>query len=153
MKFSNKIIEVTVSMLLAAISIVIAYTSYRIVSGSYRQFDSKNKKISEFLLADKLIKKDMSVCTKAIRTENGMSLLDAQGEIRYAFYPDYILRDQYHLHTDTLLLRSAGLTTVFENQEVFEDQLIDKIHFEVSVEDRSIELTYLKNYSADELFK
>ena len=147
------IMEVTVSMLLAAISIAIAYTSYRVVSNSYQQFDTKNKNVSEFLFADKALKKDISFCSRMIRIDEGISLITTEGEIIYKFSPDYILRNQFNLRTDTLFLRSAELRSSFEQQEVFLGDLADRISFIATLEDKTISLTYKKDYSAEELFK
>ena len=147
------IIEVTVSMLLAAISIAIAYTSYRVVSSSYQRFDTKNKNVSEFLFADKALKKDISFCSRMICIDDGISLITTEGEIIYRFSPDYILRNQFNLRTDTLFLRSAELRSSFEQQEVFSGDLADRTSFIATLEDKTISLTYKKDYSAEELFK
>ncbi|MFD2162271.1 type II secretion system protein J [Paradesertivirga mongoliensis] len=147
------IIEVTVSMLLATISIVIAYTAYRVVSNSYRQFDKKNKTISEFTLTDKMLKRDISLSTKVLRATDGFLLTMPEGEVRYQFQPDYILRNQYNLRTDTLFIRSSELLSVFEQKEVFEGDLVDKISFKIALEDKTIPLSYTKKYSAEELFE
>jgi hypothetical protein len=158
MKISGKvkaftIVEVTVSMLLAVITIAIAYTSYRIVGNSYRQFDLKNKKLSEFILADKLLKKDVSACKKMIRTDDGISLLINESQIQYGFYKDYILRNQFDLRTDTFLVKNSNFTSQFEKLEAFPGELTDKFQFFAGIGDKTVPLVYFKKYSAEELFK
>ena len=146
------IIEVTVSMLLAAISIAIAYTSYRVITSSYRQFDEKNKKVSEFILTDKLLKRDIAQSNRMLRTIDGFSLAMPEGEVQYHFTEGYILRTQYALRTDTLFLASNELKSSFEESEVFEGELMDQCSFSTRLENSIITLTYRKEYSAEELF-
>ncbi|HEY0056917.1 MAG TPA: hypothetical protein VGB63_16320 [Pedobacter sp.] len=147
------IIEVTVSMLLATISIVIAYTSYRVIGSSYREFDRKNKNMSEFVMTDKVLKKDIFNCGKLTRTPDGLSLSFSGGIIQYHFYPDYILRNQYNLRTDTLFVRSSELVALFEHQIVSSGAAADQVSFKAELNHRTIPLGYSKTYSAAELFK
>jgi hypothetical protein len=147
------ILEVTVSMLLAVITISIAYTAYRVVSSSYRQFDIKNKKLAEFIITDKLLKKDISACNKMVRTIDGVSLLGNEGEIRYTFEADYILRNQFDIRTDTFFVKNADFISLFEKKEAFSGEMTDNIRFSADLEDKTVKLGYFKNYSAEQLFR
>ena len=147
------IIEVTVAMLLAAVSIGISYTAYSMIARSYISFDQKNKKVSELLLVDKLLKQDVDACNQIVRTDVGFIFQMKIGEIEYRFENNYIIRDQYRFHIDTLHLINSQLLSTFENKESFAGEVVDKITFNIHEDEKSIPLMYVKQYSAEELFE
>jgi hypothetical protein len=123
-----------------------------VISSSYREFDQKNKKIAEFMMVDKLLKRDMAVCENAIRYEDGIILSMPEGEIIYQFQPEYILRNQFHLRADTLWVQSAGLKASFEQGEVVMDGPFDRLMFSAIINKNEVPMVYVKEYSAAELF-
>ncbi len=147
------ILEVTIAMLLAAITIGIAYTAYTVVGRSYSEYDRRNKKTAEFVLLNKLLKKDIVESEKALQLGEGISLESAQGTIQYAFSPDFITRNQHELQTDTFYVKNNSLLMTFEDKPTEEGKLTDKVSFIADLEGRSITLIFSKQYSSEELFK
>lgn len=145
------IIEVTVVMLLTAITIAITYNAYRMVSNSYFKFDEKNKKIAEFLLMDKLFKKDIDFAHLINRTENGLQLKNINGNITYDFKPEYIIRNQYQLRNDTFFVKNANLYMTYENEPIEVDKRVDELTFSADIMKTTSQLHYKKTYSSDEL--
>jgi type II secretory pathway component PulJ len=156
MKINHKlaaftIMEVTVSMLIAAIAIAITYTAYSIINRSYSSYDQKNKKIAEFIMADKLLKQDFMLADKIIRTEQGIILESGQGVIQYEFTDSSILRDQYSLRVDTFQLKENQYVPLFENSEADIGERLDQLKLQTTWEGEMINLNYSKIYSAENL--
>lgn len=147
------ILEVTIAMLLAAITIGIAYTAYTVVGRSYSEYDRKNKKAAEFVLLNKLLKKDIAESEKALQLGEGISLESTQGTIQYAFSPGFITRNQHELQTDTFYVKNNSLLMTFEDKPTEEGDLTDKVSFIADLEGRSITLVFSKRYSSEELFE
>ena len=145
------IIEVTVAMLLAGISILIALTAYQLVSRSYFRFDEKNQAMSEFLVVDRLLKKDIHEAFKIINTGEGIALETQRGTVSYEFEHAYILRNQYGIRKDTFFIRTNAWSTMFENETVIITELADEIIIETEMMKRSSILHYKKSYSIHEL--
>jgi type II secretory pathway component PulJ len=156
MKINHKfsaftIMEVTVSMLIAAIAIAITYTAYSIISRSYRSYDQKNKKIAELIRADKLLKQDFMLADKISRTGQGIILESEQGVIRYEFTDSCILRDQYSLRVDTFPLKANQYVPLFENLESDIGERLDHLNLQTTWEGQRINFSYSKVYSAEDL--
>ncbi len=146
------ILEVTIAMLLAAITIGIAYTAYTLVGRSYREYDRKNGKVAEFVLVSKLLNKDISAARTMVRIGDGISLEDSMA-ITYRFFPEYILRDQYSLETDTFFVANSELVSSFEGKETVDGEITDKAGFKAVLEGKEVPMVFLKVYSAEEMFK
>ena len=147
------ILEVTVAMLLSAVSIAIAYTAFSILNKSYKGFDSRNKELAEFVLADKLLKRDFSEAKRLTRSETGIIMQLDSGIISYDFNEEYILRDQYGLRTDTLHLATIERRFTFEQEESNVDSLVDKVQLNTVAGKEPVSLVYSKMYSAEDLFE
>ncbi|MGX5689530.1 hypothetical protein [Arcticibacter tournemirensis] len=147
------ILEVTIAMLLAGITIGIAYTAYTVVGRSYSEYDLKNKKVAEFVLLNKLLKKDIAESEKAVRLGEGISLEGARGTIQYAFSPAFITRNQHELQTDTFYVKNSNLLMTFEDKPTEEGKLADKISFTAELEGSAISMAFTKQYSSEDLFE
>ena len=145
------ILEVTIAMLLASVSIAIAYTAFTVVSRSYKNYDAKNKALSELALADKLLKKDFAGAEEIIRSENGITLNSKEKQISYEFDTQYILRIQNGLRTDTFRLPVKNLFVGFQTIESTAGGLVDKLQFVTTVMSEDILISSSKTYSAEEL--
>lgn len=157
MKISKKIpaftlMEVTISMLVAGIAIAITFTAYRLVSRAYLDFSLKQQRISDLSTADKLLKQDFIQGKKILKAPEGISIVTMEGTIAYSFYPDYFLRRQYALRTDTFKIKTAGLSYLFEGEQVAEDERMDEFSLQEEIEGSLIDLRYYKLYSAQDLF-
>ena len=146
------IIEVTIAMVIAGISIAIAFTAYRLVSQSYKQYDDKNKKLAEAMLLNKLLSKDFLQSQQVISTVDGLLLKMPGGEINYHFQPEFILRDQYGLETDTFFIAASQPHCLFKGNDAAEGDLTDQLTFSARVRDESLAYGFNKEYSSEELF-
>jgi Tfp pilus assembly protein PilE len=147
------LMEVTISMLIAAIAIAITYTAYRIVNGTYINYTRKQDRIAAFTVADKLLKKDFLQADQIIRSADGLDLRSENGFVRYQFKEEYILREQSALQTDTFKLPVKSVLFSFENQAIAEGDTVDQLSLETLVENENVPLIYHKIYSAQNLFK
>jgi len=147
------LMEVTIAMLLAAISITITYTTYHIVSRSYSDYARKQKDLAVFLTVDKLLKKDILEGEKILRLEDGLSI-EVEGRlITYVFGDSYLLRDQFSLQTDTFAMPITGVEFSFENLPARDGELLDKIAFATTLDGSVMPMIYRKKYSSMDLFE
>lgn len=145
------LMEVTISMLIAAIAIAITFTAYRLVSRSYVDFSQKQQHISELITADKLLKQDFVKGSIIMKGPKGFSIVMREGTIDYSFHPDYFLRQQYALRTDTFKIKTTELNYLFEGEEVAEGESIDQFTLKEEIQGAMIDLRYYKLYSAQDL--
>ena len=147
------IMEVTVTMLIAAIVVMIVYTAYRIIGKSYTDYDQKNKMISELVVADKILKKDFSDALDIKQTSDGIELSMQEGQISYVFGEKFIVRNQNQLRLDTFDLTNNKVVLKFKNSEAGVDHSIDNLSLNCIFNKRNITLSYYKVYSAEQLLK
>src|ERR1700744_656096 len=105
------IMEVTITMLIAAILMGITYTTYIMVSKSYLSFNTKNTEMAEVELLDKLLKRDFDRADVIQKTTNGMVIINTGQTIQYVFNPDFITRTSGI--ADTFKVRTDSLNTLF----------------------------------------
>ncbi|MDB5012338.1 MAG: hypothetical protein JWQ25_540 [Daejeonella sp.] len=147
------IMEVTVSMLIAAIVIMIVYTAYRIIGRSYVDYDHKNKMVAELIVADKILKKDFNNALDIVKTSDGLKMVVQEGQIDYVFGDQYIVRNQNQLRLDTFKLTDNKVVLKFKNREAGIDQSIDNLSLNCNFEKGNITLTYHKTYSSEQLLQ
>lgn len=147
------LMEVTIAMLLSAISMMIAYTAYHLVSQSYLDYSSKQKHLAEFLSADRLLKMDILNGEKVLKSDDGLIIESERGVITYVFGEAYLLRNQFELRTDTFNLQVRIQDISFESMPVQDGELLDRVGLEMSLEGAELALVYRKQYSSVNLFK
>lgn len=148
------ILEMTIAMLLAAITIGITYTAFSMIGQSYKRFDKDNEEHASFVLVDKLIQKDIQGAVLVSSTLEGIDIKDSKGNISYIFTADYILRDQYQVSQDTFYIPNHDLSVFFENEEVtMEGRPVDHIAFFADLNSLQFPIVYHKQYSATELIQ
>lgn len=148
------ILEMTIAMLLAAITIGITYTAFSMIGQSYKRFDKDNKEHASFVLVDKLLQKDIQGAVLVSSTLEGIDIRDSNGSISYKFTVDYILRDQYEISRDTFHIPNRDMRVLFENEEIRTEGLpVDHIAFFVTLNSREFPLVYHKYYSSTELIQ
>ncbi|MXV15762.1 PulJ/GspJ family protein [Hufsiella ginkgonis] len=147
------ILEVTVAMLLSAIVISIAYLAFTVVNGYYARYSGLNARVAEFLLADNVLGRDVRDASLVMGTATGIRLQTTAGEIEYVFQPQYILRSQYGLKTDTIRVQATSPELTFERAPAGEGQKADHISFVINLEGRLVPLIYQKRYGASQLFE
>ncbi|OOQ58330.1 PulJ/GspJ family protein [Mucilaginibacter pedocola] len=146
------IMEVTVSMLLAAIVVAVGFTAYDIMARSYAAYHKKHEGLSVLIQTDKLLQREFAGAI-AIRFDGtGLALQDTGRIIRYEFSPEGILRRE--ANTDTLKLQVSNVRYWFESQEITQPaelQLIDGLSFSALYEGKTFMYHYHKKYSSAEL--
>ncbi|MEO7215181.1 hypothetical protein [Mucilaginibacter sp.] len=145
------IMEVTITMLLAAILIGITYATYNIISKSYISFSRKNDDMQVFLQLDKLLRKDFAHSGIILKTEEGLFMTDTNGTISYQITPDYTLRTQ--IRTDTFKVSTQQMTGSFEGAATSTDSLVDDLSITVFYQGEKIPYHYHKQYSSADLVK
>lgn len=146
------LMEVTITMLIAAVAISITYTAYRIVSHSYLDYKKKQDKMADIMVADKLLKKDFLSALRITRSDRGLVMEQAEGKINYVFFEDFMVRNQFALSTDTFKMTLKETSYWFENEEKDVGELLDEFDLSIQSEGQSIPLKYRKQYSSQDLF-
>jgi hypothetical protein len=147
------LMEVVISMLIAAIAISITFTAYQIVSGSYGAFTKKQNRVAALAISDKLLKQDFIRALNIERSSDGIVLHLAEGEVSYIFTDTCILRDQFTLRIDTFKVSIKNLSFLFEGQPGEEGARIDQLGFQTELDGMQMPFQYHKTYSAQDLFK
>lgn len=147
------LIEMTVAMLLAAISITICYSAYGIVSGYFVSFQQKNKQAQDMLIFTHAMERDLQRCNQVLRLVDGVEFQCDSMNINYHFAGNYILRVLGELKTDTIKLEHTPVLTFFEGSEVNTTDTIDRIDLSIVLAQKSMPLQFQKSYAAANLFQ
>lgn len=147
------ILEVTISMLIAALSMAIAFAAYTIMNSSYRDFDTKNRKLAEWELVERQLSRDFELAGIIRSLGDGIVLKDDSGLIAYHFTENYILRDQYGIRTDTLQLPVSDFSSRFENRLSDIGNTVDKLYLQIPSGKEPAEMSFFKLYSARDLIE
>jgi len=83
------IFEMVITMMITAIVIGIAYTSYSIVVKSYNSFNNKNNDMAVVINLDHLLKRDFERAETILKDTDGIAL--NKGTIRSSVFPSPIL--------------------------------------------------------------
>jgi prepilin-type N-terminal cleavage/methylation domain-containing protein len=146
------IMEVVVTMTIAAILMGITYTSYQIVNKSYRSFNVKNNEIAALERLDELLKKDFNRAEFIEKVEKGIIIKSRRDTVQYEFTPDFILR--ISAITDTFKIKNEGLSTSFEDRLVDgqglseEENRLDGLNISLLLQNEKIRYQYHKIYSS-----
>lgn len=149
--------EITITMLLAAIVISITYTAYTIISKSYIGFTNKNKDISTVVQLDKLLKKDFYKASAISRDNQKILFKTDSADIIYEFGPDMVTRTQGII--DTFKIQTATMNTTFESQPLNDfpttdrPNLLDDMEWKIVLQNEKIPYHYHKQYSSVNLFQ
>lgn len=151
------IMEVTITMLVAAIVIGITYTAYTIISRSFIDFKSKNEDIALIARIDHLVKRDFEQADLIVTDESGVSIQKlGLMPVHYEFNPSYIVRRS--VVADTFKVNNTDIKTFFEHREKSPNNdsdpsdvagnRIDELSFTITYKDDLIPFHYVKTYSA-----
>jgi type II secretory pathway component PulJ len=148
------LMEVTVAMLLSALTITICYSAYGIVGNYFKSFQVKNALADEVLSLRHTLDRDMERSDCILKTEEGFEFLQDSSKIIYVFTDKYIIRRLNELHTDTFKLQLKELKSFFETEEVVATDTVDQINFKLNLtKDQPVFIQSNKYYSATTLFK
>lgn len=152
------IMEVTITMLLAAIIIAMTYTAYSIVTRAYDSYHDKNSERAVLIQLDKILRRDFERATMIGRTEREVVFTRADSTvIKYDFNANYITR--ISMAKDTFLIKATTPSTKFEgndvNEEVAEPEKsrIDELAFAVYLDGSNLNYHYSKIYSSADLIE
>ena len=149
------IMEVTITMLISAVLIGIAYTSYSIIIKSYNSFNNKNSTLAVLYNLDHLLRRDFDRATIISKDQSAIAIRQDTVLITYEFYPDFVTRKSTRI--DTCKVQTGGLMANFENAPVMglagsgELERIDELLFNVQSEKEKILYHYTKIYSSENL--
>jgi Tfp pilus assembly protein PilE len=151
------IMEVTITMLVAAILIAITYTSYSIVIRSYNSFTGKNNDMAVLISLDHLLKRDFAQAKIVRKDSAGFSFQRDSTLISYEFSPGFIVRKAAGI--DTFKVQNLEVNTSFENVPLLELQpdllqnTIDALDFVILYQKETITFHYYKTYSSENLIE
>ena len=149
------IMEVTITMLVAAILIGITYTTYTIVSRSYLSFKAKNDGMAVLERLDELLKKDFDRSEIVLKDTSGLSFKIKNDLVKYTITPDYIIR--VSAVTDTFKVKNEGVRLLFDQVPIDdlnineEKNRLDELDLTVLYQDEKIAYHYHKIYSSADL--
>ena len=151
------IMEVTITMMIAAILIAVTYTSYSIVIKSYNSFTNKNNDMAVLVSLDHVLKRDFEQANIIFKDPTGFSLKKDSALIRYEFSNDFIVRKSARI--DTFKVQNQDVSTSFENVPLLELQttdaqnMIDELGFTIIYQKEEISYHYHKTYSSENLIE
>jgi prepilin-type N-terminal cleavage/methylation domain-containing protein len=151
------IMEVTITMMIAAILIGITYTAYSIISKSYISFNTKNSDMAVLVQLDRLLKRDLDRAEIMLKDNDGISLKNDVHEIKYKFEPGFITRTDVRI--DTFKVKTDLVSTFFEGQPVNETSAdeeqnrLDELEFTLLFQNEKIPYHYHKQYSSVNLIQ
>ena len=152
------IMEVTITMLIAAILMGITYTAFSIINKSYNSFNTKNKDMAELELLDELLRKDFDRAELIQKDQNRIILKRADLTlVKYEFNPDYIVRTFGRI--DTFKFKTEAFSTSFEGQQVnesgpsAEENRLDELDINLLFGNEKIPYHYYKQYSSINLIQ
>jgi prepilin-type N-terminal cleavage/methylation domain-containing protein len=152
------IMEVTVTMLIAAILMGITYTAFTIINKSYNSFNTKNKDMAELEQLDELLRKDFDRAELILKDQNSILFKRADlTSIKYEFNPNFIIRTSGR--TDTFKFKTEELVTLFEGQPVNEpaaseeENRLDELDISLLFGNEKIPYHYYKQYSSVNLIQ
>jgi prepilin-type N-terminal cleavage/methylation domain-containing protein len=152
------ILEVSITMLIAAILIGITYTAFTIINKSYSSFNTKNKDMAELELLDELLRKDFDRAELIQKDQNGIIFKKADLTlIKYEFNPAYIIRISGRI--DTFKFKTEGFATLFEGQPLNEpgaseeENRLDELDINLLFGNEKIPYHYFKQYSSVNLIQ
>ncbi|MBC7913519.1 MAG: prepilin-type N-terminal cleavage/methylation domain-containing protein [Pyrinomonadaceae bacterium] len=138
------IVELSVSMAVSAIVIMMAYTVYTILGKGYRDFNVKNQEFSVLLRADEVLKRDFSDAGMILLTDRGILIKKDDLEIiNYYFNDNEIIRKSTTI--DTFKVKASQKDYSFESNPVYKN--IEASKTEIAITDTLV----LENSRIDEM--
>jgi len=156
------ILEVTITMLIAAVVISITYTAYEIVSKSFISFKSKNEDMAMVANIDHLLKRDFDRADIILSANTGIELRQQDKPvIYYEFANAYIVRKSGAI--DTFKVTNRDVKMYFEHQARNSSEYmntsdagnnrIDELSFMIIYKDEMIPCHFYKQYSSVNLMQ
>ena len=156
------IMEVTISMIVASVVIMISYSIYNIISKSYIDFSTKNEKMAVIMQLDQLLKRDFSQAQLLTAIPGGLQIKKDNKEVLYLFDREGIIRKAGIV--DTFKVDLAERNFAFEGIPVHisanysdevprQNQIIDELNLVLNYQQETVSYSYLKLYSSSNLIE
>ncbi|MDQ0966826.1 Tfp pilus assembly protein PilE [Flavobacterium sp. W4I14] len=148
------LMEVTLAMLLSAISITVCYTAYGLVANYYKTFARRNESADVVLSLRHVLEKDFLNGKYVLHGEEGIEIVSDSSKIGYKFRGGCITREINLLHVDTFKVAPSHFVSFFEGREAVKADTLDEIRFVIQLDSTvSVPLGFHKKYSAHDLFR
>jgi competence protein ComGF len=149
------ILEITVSMIVAAICFGIAFTAYKIISKSYENFDQRNQEIALFIKIDEWLKRDFTEAQRIYLEDESIKLEKGNQVVSYFIQEDMMVRNQGDVRADTFRIQKIQVTPFFEEfspEYQGELRIIDHLVVEGEFLNQEFKSIYRSCYSSYDLF-
>jgi Tfp pilus assembly protein PilE len=149
------ILEVTITMLIAAVLIGITYVTYSIIVRSYSSYNQKNQDMAVLVRLDEWLKKDFTRADMVLKDTAGIALNSAEHHVKYHFDQGFVVRTEFR--ADTFKLNTETIITSFEEQPLNEfsstdeQNRMDDLSFVILFQNEKIPYHYHKQYSSANL--
>lgn len=163
------ILELSISMAISAIVILMTYTVFTILNKSYIGLNAKNQEFFMLLRADEVLKRDFSNAELILLTPKGIVLKKNNDEvINYDINKYEIIRISANRDTFKVNVKQRGYSfessSVYKNismnsnlitwddHEQIQSSLIDELRLTIFFREELIPFSYRKTYSSLDLF-
>ena len=147
------LMEVTVAMLLSAITIAICYTAYTTIKGYFFSFKQRTNEAEELLYFKHVMERDLQKSNYVFYIKDGIELLVDSSSVKYIFNDSSTLRSLSTGQTTTLKVAAKDLKFFFEQKEIVGPDTIDQLNLNLKLGKTNMPLQFHKFYSASNLFK
>ncbi len=146
--------EVTISMLITGILIVMTYTVYNIVVKTYHGYNDKQANSAVLLRIDELLRDDFRRAEKIFTNQNHIIMQRGETQVDYNIESNYIVRSTEIV--DSFKVNTIDVIKSFEGDLANQDagpQVIDELQLNVLYDNKTFPYHYRKQYSATNLIK
>ncbi|MFN6945506.1 MAG: hypothetical protein ACK4ND_11200 [Cytophagaceae bacterium] len=143
------IVEVIIVLLLSAVVISISYTALVSVNSRLVKFQKGIKNSETLVTLDRVLSYDLSFCRYSISLNDGMSCVYDDHVVNYSLFEGGVMRtggeviDSFFVNVHSLRFYNLGV------EKLVPYQLIDCLSVEYTVDEKSYEVSYSKNYASD----
>lgn len=145
--------EMTVAMLISAISIGMAFYMFQYFQQLFIRQQQQRQERFSYSLFKHLIQQDVDRAIWLKTTNDGLICSTEKGNISYQFDPAYIIRNQYDHHRDTFLIRTVDYDTRPRLENLPLPDLTDHLSLRVKFEQKEHQFDYHKTYAAQQLMQ
>jgi hypothetical protein len=146
---SYTVIEMLVVMLISALSIGITYTCYMIFSNHYTQYKKNSDELAEYILADRLLTKDIASSRYVRKTIDGIVCEYKKEKIYYDFSENAVVRKSTIIDTFHIAMTGIPVCKYAGQEEHLPNALLEEVFIYSKHHDEPLEFYYRKLYGAD----
>lgn len=148
------LLEVTITMLIAAVCITICLTAFGIIERYYKDFQLKNEELDQVLVISRVMEKDINSCDYLTITDDGFKAVGDGSVIIYNIAPSFIVRHLSGLRRDSFFLNSDSVHFSFEGKQRSIGDTIDRVELQIIMKKgTAISVRKNKFYSSKDLYK